>query len=883
MAILKPQSLQMLTLLDRMDDMNLNDIREITDLICGLAYSFDNSVIKDDIHMIIRKQLGSSSPSVKVKGILAGVHAIKYLMAVPLDDVSFDIPNEVSNISISFLSEGAPREAAQLIELISCSTKQFPDLTAFFYDELSNIISNASYINKRFLAWLTDAVTNDLQQNFIVNVIPDSIDGQELSMQYCLNSDSEVDEIIAINIGGLTLEYKDDVNIGILSPLIQLVSTAYFKQCNGNLSNIDALLGCPVVMPKYDIELIEDMEDDKISNILDCLIHCSNWFRELLNAFVIQTDDMDIPTILKRILNIEEIEKNISQILLKTKTVYKPPICVFNINKYTGEQKEKQLIKPQIGKKKTNKKVPNDDTVLPETGKIQTTQHNTIKDKVDILYNMPFRKLNLNLIKLINNDFTTEPNSETELNIDMLKFILKNTNGNIDTILLSKIKKKTFLSKQDDETYDPKKAEHCAQAVSEILPKLMCHLDSVIKYIENNLNGSHNDTGFMYTSEMTAYFMVLEYLYNMLTTYFKWIGFRNQNKALLKTSLRTIAVTKEDPSKLVSLNDLLLSVAKLFQSHEKYCLQLSVGVALMDLMSAIQELSNNIVVVKIVKTMASSFLSQEWKTLDGHLEKGLYFNQAIDKFIRINFMQSELTYLKSLSIQIVSEIQRWKNRNDALESMKCINKSNFAMFYRNLGTTLYETTKRNADRGLTDSEHLEMWQDVATILKHMSEMARTLENRNTLSALFKKSMPVLKLFLSQGMPIIEMRFKTETDEILEILKLLQQSTRFLQSLCCHSRLTKDTALMTKVPQMRQLLETLIYKVKAALAANNCSEAFWMGNLKNKNIRGEIIVTQLNTDSDEMPEDCDEELPDDEDQNNSDEEINTDSRSISDTV
>lgn len=47
----------------------------------------------------------------------------------------------------------------------------------------------------------------------------------------------------------------------------------------------------------------------------------------------------------------------------------------------------------------------------------------------------------------------------------------------------------------------------------------------------------------------------------------------------------------------------------------------------------------------------------------------------------------------------------------------------------------------------------------------------------------------------------------------------------------------------QIPLLRETITQLVYKVKAALAANKCSSAFWMGNLKNKNIYGEEILSQ----------------------------------------
>lgn len=52
-----------------------------------------------------------------------------------------------------------------------------------------------------------------------------------------------------------------------------------------------------------------------------------------------------------------------------------------------------------------------------------------------------------------------------------------------------------------------------------------------------------------------------------------------------------------------------------------------------------------------------------------------------------------------------------------------------------------------------------------------------------------------------------------------------------------------------------------FRVKAALAANNCSSAFWMGNLKNRDLQGEDILSQSTTIT-ETNEENSEELPED---------------------
>ena len=53
-----------------------------------------------------------------------------------------------------------------------------------------------------------------------------------------------------------------------------------------------------------------------------------------------------------------------------------------------------------------------------------------------------------------------------------------------------------------------------------------------------------------------------------------------------------------------------------------------------------------------------------------------------------------------------------------------------------------------------------------------------------------------------------------------------------------------SGLTSYVPVVRKTLETLIFRVKGMLVANNTPDAFWMGNLKNKTIAGDEILSQV---------------------------------------
>ena len=55
--------------------------------------------------------------------------------------------------------------------------------------------------------------------------------------------------------------------------------------------------------------------------------------------------------------------------------------------------------------------------------------------------------------------------------------------------------------------------------------------------------------------------------------------------------------------------------------------------------------------------------------------------------------------------------------------------------------------------------------------------------------------------------------RCQTKAVLSIVKSCQSSTRQLQSVCAHSKVVRDAAMMAAVPPLKKSLEALIYRVK----------------------------------------------------------------------
>ena len=82
------------------------------------------------------------------------------------------------------------------------------------------------------------------------------------------------------------------------------------------------------------------------------------------------------------------------------------------------------------------------------------------------------------------------------------------------------------------------------------------------------------------------------------------------------------------------------------------------------------------------------------------------------------------------------------------------------------------------------------------------------------------------------MPLMERLFRSKRIGCVDLIKSLQMATRFLQTICSHSKISQDVSLANNVPLLKKSLDVLV-KVKAMLAANDCLDAFVLGNLRNR--------------------------------------------------
>lgn len=161
-------------------------------------------------------------------------------------------------------------------------------------------------LEKYFFTWMFETFTTGFQEIFVADTFPDKISDIPIKSQYSLNQVHEIEDPISINIAEFSMLNKEP-SILILAPLFRLLRILHYRQENGNLSTIDALLGCGILLP--DLTDLINYDIDQVKQIADCVFHCINWFREVVSAFVTQTNKSLRIKVLQRLENIIELEK----------------------------------------------------------------------------------------------------------------------------------------------------------------------------------------------------------------------------------------------------------------------------------------------------------------------------------------------------------------------------------------------------------------------------------------------------------------------------------------------------------------------------------------------------------------------------------------------
>nr|CAG8583464.1 7085_t:CDS:10 [Entrophospora candida] len=238
--------------------------------------------------------------------------------------------------------------------------------------------------------------------------------------------------------------------------------------------------------------------------------------------------------------------------------------------------------------------------------------------------------------------------------------------------------------------------------------------------------------------------------------------------------------------------------------------------------------------------LAHKFSSQEW-------EDKWKLNSESILYLVLQDIQYATIPIDRISYYTTKILPSLETCDEGLDKNPLLTKDTFPHFYKALSISLVDTLREYDDCKFdTNDEILLHLAKIVECWKELVNVIKSNHNRVILSIALKYGRNFIDLFLKKILPFMDSNFKSHRNDIVIIFKNFQSSSRSIQALCNHVKVTRDTLLAKFVPLVKKSLEIVIFQVKAMLQNNGCPpDAFFLGNLKHRDLEGQEV-------GDEMP-------------------------------
>uniref|UniRef100_A0A8B9RG21 FA complementation group D2 n=1 Tax=Astyanax mexicanus TaxID=7994 RepID=A0A8B9RG21_ASTMX len=752
-------------ILDYMDNLSPQQIRRLFHLLSSLAFGHDQhgSHIQDDMHIVIRKQLSSTVPKYKRIGIIGAVMMVGSMGV-----------RRYSDSQGGTLPKETHRQVTALLDLVRSCSEGSAEAAALYYDELANLLQTCKLdplVQQLYsVLWLKDPELRSLcnTQKGIIVVIHNSYPMQDVPHS------AE---------GRIAPSQKNSRHVSplCLSSFFRLLRLCEEEQHQGDLEEIDALLGCPLILTDMGaVEKVESLSKAEREFLCSLLFYTINWFREVVNAFCKQKDPEMKMKVVTRLQNITYLQTLLETCLAGTNMeVIFSSVLVAPTSSAAPAKKKKK------GKEKYLKDIFK--ILLFQFPHCQPSQTKEKEAKVGVnlsSYWAFFRELDIEVLdvlqcgllsrSILDTELHSKVREEVQLGSSELVFLLEDLHRKLDfSLTAAPAKKAPFLKgkagkKVGFSHLQQKSSRDVANFCVQLLPTLCTHLENCHNHFQVNTDAHPYMSGFSHPEQ----------------------------RVLFKSALGVLAHRLKEEETDLTLEQLI-----------------------------------------------KHFLCQEWVDPSGVKERGKKHNDALRSLLIIYLAHTDdvLKAVEEITGEGITELLN-AAKDASSRSWPTLNRQTFLVYYKVMMEELEKNVRKLPPGRQTDSREVSLCPR-----KNLNMLLHCVCFFLQYGRLFLES------FLKLGMPLLDYSFKKHKEDVQNLLKTLQLSTRQLHHICSHSKNRQDTGLTNHVPALKKSLEQFVYRVKAMLTFNQCQEAFWLGNLKNRNLKGEEILSQRSQDSEEEDE------------------------------
>ncbi|XP_073087120.1 Fanconi anemia group D2 protein isoform X3 [Manis javanica] len=675
-----------------------------------------------------------------------------------------------------------------------------------------------------------------------------------------------------------------------LAPYFRLLRLCVEKQHNGNLEEIDGLLDCPVFLTDLEPEeRLESMSDKELSFICSLIFLTLNWFREVINAFCQQTSPEMKGKVLTRLKHIVELQRILERYLAVTPD-YVPPLANFDLDTLDVTPPASTAVSAKIKKqgstgggrkrKADGSKTSSPDTLSKEgssecdpTPSDRSQPEKEFKGKEENTsvslrnYRAFFRELDIEVFSVLHCGLVTKFILDTEMHTEAtefvqlqppeLLFLLEDLSLKVESMLIPSVNRRVPFSKSKGSRtvgfthLNQRSAEEIAHSIVQLLTPMCNHLENIHNYIQCLAAEDHGvaDGSGMKVQEYHIMSSCYQKLLQIFHGLFAWNGlFHPDNVNVLYSSLEVLTsrVKQREPDQ--ALEELLSQSFNYLQNFHQSIPSFQCALYLLRILMAILERSVDPAQKREkIASLARHFLCRIWPS--GEKEKSSIRNEQLHALLCI-YLEHTDNVLKAIEeiagVGVPELINSPKNASSS--TFPTLTRHNFVIFFRVMMAELEKTVKglqagTAADSQQIHEEKLLYWNMAVRDFSILINLIKVFDSHPVLHVCLKYGRLFVEAFLKQCMPLLDFSFRKHREDVLSLLETFQLNTRMLHHLCGHSKIHQDMKLTKHVPLLKKTLELLVCRVKAMLTLNNCREAFWLGNLKNRDLQGEEIMSQ----------------------------------------
>ncbi|KAF8943507.1 Fanconi anemia group D2 protein [Haplosporangium gracile] len=872
-SILNEYSLFIKGVLDYMDNLSLEQIRLFFVILGALAredeISCDSGTLITDLNILIRKQLSNPTVQSKKIGVMG---AIALVQAFGVTENGGDEKGSSSQAVPSHRqAELDPllKISVQYLHMIKEYCQRSGVCLAMTFDELASMVVSGK-LDPKLVIWVKEEFSNQFAEAFVcgANETFTMKPTRNIAMERWMNLDGPESELSISIMPSLCADLSKIASQGTLietadgavylCSLFKLLQATEKATSDNGLDDIDGLLGCGITMFKH--EYLEDISEVYTPEI------CHAAAQGLLSRIILRLQQIsEMEEMLRHVLKSVPDFRPLEAIHVKSKD-----IILARSGLAIGRSLSLSSASSILQGKKSTRAM---DVDGASSGKFTSMSTEMVALESLGPYMREF-EIDLFQVLRVHQPITREifevseynKSNTVQLRYPELRFLLKDLLAKITFKLPAPIAHNPFAKKPTAPTINNPALIRMSSAefMKQVL-KIVPHIVTKTRMILHLLSSDDEDMD--QSNEPVDHVVVRECLgisLKALLALLSWNELRaSDQKALRLDMLKALAMdlaTEEQLAVIQSSINLSTMAVEAFNNLAKWremmpnfetsAMLLEVIDKMLDLVPPNQE------TMVRASTLATEVLSYSWPSTNIIKSDRLAYvlGQQIGRSdVRLEMVSQYITnVLPSFLDQ--NEVHSEQHPMLTTQTLTTYTK----VLYVQLVGLVSEFTEDHFDSIDAAFSHI---LDLSLCFQKLAAFVKSNDKREVLAVTLKHSKIFMDQFIKRVLPFMGMHFRGHQDTVAKIFKNhLQSATRSLQNVCGHAKASREQSLTAMVPAIRKTMESLIFEVKLMLENNDASAAFWLGNLKHRNLAGEEISSQLPVISeDEQDEDVVDEI------------------------